>query len=986
MTDEPLLDDDNQFIAVTGMAGRFPGAADLGQFWDNLANDVESITRSPSDENGVCSSADGVLDGADEFDARFFRCSPNEALLLDPQHRLFLEHSWAALEDAGHDPATFPGAIGVYAGSSETEYAAALRAHSARHAVMSGWQQLRLGTCLDFLTTRVAYKLGLRGPAVTVQTACSTSLVAVHVAVQSLLAGECDMALAGGVTINLWPKPDEDREAGYLAPDGRCRAFDALARGTVFGNGVGVVVLRRLTDALADGDNIRAVVRGSAVNNDGFDKIGFTAPSVDGQAKAVRAALMAAEVPPETVSYLETHGTGTPIGDPVEIAALTRAFSRGTDRRQFCRIGSVKTNIGHTDAASGVAGFIKTVLALEHQLIPASLHYREPNPQIDFEHSPFMVNAAAHPWEAGTLPRRAGVSSLGLGGTNAHVVLEEAPIAPAPGPARPSQLLVVSARSKTALDAATIRLADDLSRHPNRSLADAAWTLQAGRHHQPYRRFAVCSATTEALQALDRANPGRAESSRVADQRAIAFLFPGQGSQHVGMGRELYEHEPEFRERMNECSELLMPELGLDLRSVLYPPPDEQSEARARLDDLGVGQPATFAVEYSLAGLWERWGVTPAVVAGHSLGAYAAACVAGVFTLPDALQLLAVRGRLLQTLPPGAMLAVPLSEAELTPLLPDDVAVAVVNGPAQCVAAGRPGPVNELHTRLADAGVDTRILPMPGAGHCEFVEPIVESFERAVGDVTLRSPTVPVLSDMTGAPASAAELTTPAYWAQHLRRTVRFDEVLNQLLDDPARVLIEVGPGRALGTLARRHPAWQPSSQAVHSLPHPTDPTTELHTLLTAAGRLWLSGVALSWPGLHSGQRRRRVPLPTYPFERQRYVVDPPDTPQRGAGPPPVEHPPAPPDVDESDHHELGVRAPLGTATQRFLAGALEQLLGGQIELYDNFFDLGGDSLIANQLVRMIRDELGSTLQMRTVFEAPTVAQLAVHIDERTGG
>lgn len=966
-------EDDSPFLAVTGLAGRFPGAADPQRFWQNLVAGVESITRGPA-------GANGLVDGADEFDARFFRCSPNEALLLDPQHRLFLECSWSALEDAGHDPAEFPGAIGIYGGSSETEYAAALRAHTARREVTNGWQQLRLGTCLDFLTTRVAYKLGLRGPAVTVQTACSTSLVAVHVAAQALLAGECDMALAGGVTVHLWPKQDEDRDGGYLAPDGRCRTFDAGARGTVFSNGAGVVVLRRLADAIADGDNIRAVIRGSAVNNDGFDKIGFTAPSLAGQAEAVEAALLAAAVPPETVSYLEAHGTGTPIGDPIEVAALTRAFRRGTDRTQFCRIGSVKTNIGHTDAASGVAGLIKTVLALEHRLIPPSLHFRDPNPQIDFQHSPFVVNTDAHAWETGTGPRRAGVSSFGIGGTNAHVVLEEAPTAPAAGPARPWQLLVLSALDGTALDAATGRLAADLRAYPDRALADIAWTLQAGRRHQPHRRFAVCGDGTEAAAALERALPGPA----AAAAPPVAFLFPGQGGQYVGMGRELYEHEPEFRARIDECSELLAPELGLDLRSVLYPPPDGAAAAAGQLEHLDVGQPAVFAVEFALARLWAHWGVTPAVVAGHSLGAYAAACVAGVLSLPDALHLLAVRGRLLETLPPGAMLAVPLPEAELGPLLPGGVTVAAVNGPGQCVAAGPSAPVHELRARLAGAGLDTTLLPIPAGGHCGHVDPIVEAFERAVGTVSLRAPAVPMISDTTGAPLSAQEVTTPAYWARHLRRTVRFGDVLTRLLDNPDRVLVEVGPGRTLTGLARKHPAWASGALAVHCLPHPTEPTSDLLTLLTAAGRLWQRGTEIRWPALHDGQRRQRVPLPTYPFQRRRYTVDPPAQPAGTAAPPRIEQLP-PPDADRTD---LGTPAPAvvpGTPTEQFLIKTFEYLLGGQVEPQDNFFDLGGDSLIANQLLRLVSDGLGSAIPLRAVFQARTITELAARIDEAAG-
>jgi phthiocerol/phenolphthiocerol synthesis type-I polyketide synthase E len=978
---------DSPFVAVIGMAGRFPGAADLGKFWDNLVTGVESITRTPAPDNSYV-QANGILAGTDEFDAAFFGYSPNEALIIDPQQRLFLECAWEALEDAGHDPQSFPGAIGVYGGSSESAYPAALRACRAKLSAIRAWHELRLGTGLDFLTTRVAYKLGLNGPAVTVQTACSTSLVAVHLAAQALLAGDCDMALAGGITAHLWMDYDPPREAGYLAPDGHCRAFDARADGTVFSDGVGVVVLRRLTDALTDGDEIRAVLRGWAANNDGQDKIGFTAPSVDAQARVIRAAHLAAEVAPETISYVEAHGTGTPIGDPIEIAALTRAFRWGTDRTGFCRIGSVKTNIGHADAAAGIAGFIKTVLAIEHGMLPASLHFQRPNPEIDFEQSPFFVNHQLCRWERGPdSPRRAGVSSFGAGGTNVHVVLEEAPDRVPSDPGRPWQLIVLSARDEGVLELATARLADHLHQHPEVPLPDVAWTLQTGRRGLRCRRFAVCTDTEDAAGALDRTEVGRLQTSRVDGDGRAVFLFPGQGGQHVGMSRDLYEHEPEFRARIDECCELLAADIGLDLRAVLYPPAHDATAATVaekHLERVSVGQPAIFAVEYALAKLLLRWGVAPVAVAGHSLGSYAAACIAEMVSLPDALRLVVRRAQLLESLPRGAMLAVSLPEAELRSFLDDGLAIAVINGPAQCVAAGRSEVVHGLERRLADAGVHARRLRTIGAGHCDHVGPIVAPFADHVRSVTWKPPTIPFMSDTTGNWASPGELTEPAYWIRHLREPVRFGEVLSSLLGDPRLSLLEVGPGRTLVTLAKQHPAFMRSSRAIPTMPHPADPEPELATLLTAVGRLWLSGAAVSWTGVHEGQPRRRVRLPTYPFERLRYSV----------GPPPQHDAQAP---DPAKAGSLLVAAPASggspvrtqpkrdaavlTDTQRCLVEAFEAILGGSVGIGDDFFDLGGDSLVATRLVSLVRDRLGAQIRVRDVFEARTVVQLAAVVE-----
>ena len=981
-------EDRSAHIAVVGLACRLPGAANAAEFWSNLAGGVESITffgpdgrpsEQPLGESAVGEEvpAFGLVADADRFDAAAFGCSPLEALMLDPQQRVFLECAREALEDAGYDPARYRGAIGLYAGGSETSYLSTLRSRRELLAGASDWQ-LRLATGMDFLTSRVAYKLGLRGPAVTVQTACSTSLVAIHLAAQALLAGDCDIALAGGASVHAPPRFGHYSEGGPLSPDGRCRAFDARAQGTVGSNGVGLVVLKRFADALADGDTIRAVLRGSAINNDAAGKIGFTAPSVEGQASVIETALRVAGVEPESITSIEAHGTGTRMGDPIELAALTKAF--GTDARHFCWLGSVKTNIGHTDAAAGVAGFIKTVLALEHRQLPPSLNFEQPNPEIDFEHSPFRVNTQLRDWDTGGLPRRAGVSSLGIGGTNAHTVLEEAPALPAPERSRTPQLLVLSAHGPAALGRAVDRLGGHLREHPEVPLGDVAWTLQVGRPAHAHRAFAVGQDLPEVLRALaERADDARLEPG----ERPVVFMFPGHGGQHVGMGRELYATQPAFREAVDECRAQLAPVLGFDLRAVLHPEPSDAAAlelASARMGEFITGQLSVFVIEYAVARLWKRWGVKPAAVVGHSLGAYAAATVAGVFSLADALHLVLERSRILASLPAGAMLAVPLPESELLPLLllHDGLSLAAVNGPAQCTVSGPVMDVEGLQARLTARGVESRLLRIPGAGHSPLVEPSLAAFTACVQRVERRPPQLPWISDLTGAVVTAEQAVDPAYWAAHLRHTVRFGDALGTLLAGPASVFVEVGPGRTLATLARQHPDAG-AHLTVATLPHPADTTSDLITALTAAGRLWAAGVPLSWQGLHGGSKRRRVPLPTYPFERQRYLVEAPDAP----APVPTQTSKAQlPDDTPAESPAVTTELPEDLTVRR-IATAFAEVLGlPRVGLHDNFFEMGGDSLMAAQLIARLRPHVSTPLRVKTLFRAPTVTRLARFVAE----
>jgi phthiocerol/phenolphthiocerol synthesis type-I polyketide synthase E len=897
-------------VAVIGMSGRFPGAAGLDAFWRNLREGVESIRTFTEEELRAAGTDEallrdpafvpriGALDDVERFDAAFFGYSPREAETLEPSHRLFLECCWEAMEAGGYDPARVPGPVGVFAGSGTPYYTERNVRANAELAERVGEFQIVVGSGKDFLATRVAYKLDLRGPALAVQTGCSTSLVAVHLAAQSLLSRECDLALAGGAHVVVPTVLGYRHEPGSIAsPDGRCRAFDADAAGTLAGSGAGAVLLKRLEDALRDGDPVRAVILGSAVNNDGAAKVAFTAPGIEGQAAVVAEALEVAGVDPETIRYVEGHGSGTELGDPIEIAALTRAYRSWTDRRGFAAVGSVKTNLGHLDAAAGIAGFVKTVLALENREIPPTLHFRAPNPKIDFASSPFYVAARLEGWERDGAPRRAGVSSFGIGGTNAHVVLEEAPT-PAPSlPRRDRHLLVLSARTPAALEAATDRLAARLA-EGGVPLADAAWTLQAGRHEFACRRAVVVRDGEDAAALLRERHPERVRTAAVPEgAREVVFLFPGVGEQYPGMARGLYETEPVFRAEVDRCAEILRPLLGTDLRELLFPPraAEEQTAAAAggidlramlrgapadpvkeRLDRTEMAQPAVFVVEYALARLWMSWGIVPAAVIGHSLGEYAAACVAGVFTLEDALRLVAERARLIGALPGGAMLAVPLSPEAVAPYLAEGAVVATVNAPALCVAAGAAEAVEGVRRRLEAAGIAARPLAATHAFHSPMMDPVVAPVEALLRSMALSAPRIPLVSNLTGGWMEAEEATDPRRWARHTREPVRFDRGAALLLETPGRVLLEVGPGQTLSTFVRQQGAAAAEVPVIPSVRYPYDRTADEDFLLGALGRLWLAGVTPDWTAFHEGERLRRVPLPTYPWERERYWVEAP--------------------------------------------------------------------------------------------------------------
>jgi amino acid adenylation domain-containing protein len=896
-------------VAIIGMAGRFPGASNVHEFWQNLRQGRETIREFSENEvraAGISEEllresryvrAGGTVDGVELFDAEFFGVTPREAEIMDPQQRVFLECAWETIENAGYDAASYALPIGVFAGVSMNTYLPRLYASMNSNGTFNN-TQVQLGNDKDFISTRVSYKLGLTGPSLTVQTACSTSLVAVHLACASLLAGECSMALAGGVSLRF------PQHAGYLfqeggikSPDGHCRAFDARAAGTVGGSGVGLVLLKPLSAALADGDSIYAVIKGSAINNDGALKVGYTAPSVSGQAAVIAEAQAMAGVAPETIGYVEAHGTGTTLGDPIEVAALTQAFGKPDGR--YCALGSVKSNIGHLDAAAGIAGLIKTVLSLHHQELAPSLHYERPNPEIDFEQSPFYVNAELKPWPRSEgHPRRAGVSSFGIGGTNAHVVLEEAPLNKAGDSARENwNFLLLSARNEASLNSARERLADHLEQHAEQNLDDVAYTLQAGRRGFAHRAAVVCRTADEAIAGLR--DGIHVSGEELHASQGIVFLFPGQGAQQVNMGRSLYESRGKFRRVVDQCAEIVTPILGYDLRTVLYPDAGDEQRAQEQLRETALTQVALFTIEYALAEQLRVWGIRSAALLGHSLGEYVAACVSGIFSLEEAIKLVAERGRLMQQMPAGVMLAVTLDEPELRAALAavaiDRLWLTSLNGPQRNVVGGDVAAIEELEQYLKEKNVRTQRLQTSHAFHTGLVDPVLEEY-RAVVEKTVRNPNPQVryVSNITGRWITPAEVQQTDYWVRHMREPVKFRAGVTEIAREGNWLWLEVGPGKVLSSLVRQQLRFLASEkQNGYQAPRAIDRvlTTlgegegdDLARLLQSVAQLWADGATPDWEALREWGRKqtgatrkpRRVWLPSYPFQRERFWLEPP--------------------------------------------------------------------------------------------------------------
>ncbi len=878
-------------IAIIGMVGKFPGADSIEQLWDNLCQGVESVSffedgeLDPSLDRQLTQDpsyvkARGVLADAEYLDAAFFGISPREAEVIDPQARVFLELVFSGLEQAGYDPDRFDGSIGLYAGCSQNTYYT--NNLHGRQDILDriGQLQMMFASEKDYLTTRASYKLDLKGPSLSVSTACSSSLVAIAQAVQALNSYQCDLAVTGAVSIAV------PQHSGYLyqegsifSQDGHCRPFDARSSGTVFGNGGGLVVLKRLEEAVADRDHIYAVIRGVGVNNDGAAKVSFSAPSVDGQAEAIAMAQAYADFHPETFAYIEAHGTGTPMGDPIEVAALTQAFRLQTEAKQFCALGSIKANIGHLADAAGVVGLMKIALALDKKQLPPSINFETPNPKLDLGNSPFYVNTQLTDWPAGSSPRRAGVSSFGVGGTNVHIVLEEAPAAQPAGKSRPQQLLLLSAKTSTALATATSNLQAHLKSNPDLDLADVAYTLRHGRKEFNYRSCVVCENVADALPALSSESRRTISRERKVRNPEVVFMFPGQGSQYVNMGINLYRDEPVYREIIDRCANVLEPLMGVDIRSIIYPTTDIEAAA-ITLAQTCFTQPALFITEYALAQLWQSWGVIPTATIGHSIGEFVSACLGGVFSLEDALKLVATRSQLMWDLPRGSMLSVRLPAAEIEAHLSGNLTIAAINSPTLCVVSGPTAEIESLQAQLTDKEIVCRLLHASHAFHSSMMDPMIDPFANLVGQVKLSPPQIPFVSTVTGDWITDQQATNPLYWATQIRQTVKFAPGIQTIWQQPERVLLEVGPRSTTATLARQQAKDLQQQIAISSLNDA--PENEWKVLLQAVGQLWLAGVAINqevgstsnWDKFDRHETRRRVPLSTYPFERQRFWID----------------------------------------------------------------------------------------------------------------
>jgi acyl transferase domain-containing protein len=999
---------------VIGMTGRFPGAANLDQLWRNLCHGVESISFFTPEELGPGLDphlrndpdyirARGLIEGADLFDAAFFGINPLEAKVMDPQQRVFLELAQQALENAGYDPERYKGRIGVFAGIGDNHYYTTNLLTHPDLLAMAGKLAVEYGNQKDYIALRTAYLLDLRGPAVSLNTACSTTLVTIDEAYRSLLDYECDIALSGGIDITVPQKSGFlYQQGGTFAKDGHCRPFDADATGTMFCDGAGVVVLKRAAEALADGDTIYAIIRGTGKNNNGARPASFLAPSVDGQADAIALAQANANVPVETIGYIEAHGTGTPVGDPIEFEALRKVFESKTNKKNFCYIGSIKGNVGHPTNAAGVAGLIKAALVLDREQIPPTLHFKTPNPKIDFGSSPFLMADKLIPFPRGQQVRRTAVSSFGFGGTNVHVILEEAPAAKHGRPSRPLQLLPLSTKSPAALEAYSRMLAEHLAHAAPEGLADAAYTFQTGRKQMAHRRFVVAADSGEAAKLLLQPNPLRCSSKRCERRDPpIVFLFGGQGTQYVNMGLNLYRDEPLFRAVVDHCCEILKPHLGRDLRELLYPRSGDEKTAQVSLRDTFFTQPSIFVIEYALARFWQSLGVEPATMAGHSIGEFVAATLAGVWELEDALSVVALRGRLMQNLPRGSMMAVSSSAESIARILPPELQLASNNAPALCVVSGPDEGITQFRKQLEADNFVCRQLHTSHAFHSAMMDPMIEPLRQAVARIQLRAPAKPFVSTVTGRPITAAETANPAYWANHARATVEFSKAIQCLKEQGHDFFLECGPRSTMCALARQHFTPDHPCTAIPSFADTPENNAEWATLLFALGSLWQNGVSIDWEGFYTNEERRRIPLPTYPFERQRFWVDPAETPtaqnpegrsSSAAAGVRVE-PSTEPLVAASAHRSALTETvtsgrEAGSRKDRIAARVVDLLLPvsgrerSQIDSTATFMEQGFDSLSLTQVAFAIQKEFSVKVSFSQLMkDFPNIDMLAAHLD-----
>ena len=1003
-------------IAIIGMDCQFPQANHAEGYWQLLQNGIDAVTEIPSERWDISQYYDpdpsqpgkmyarhgAFLDQVDRFDPHFFGISPLEAIGMDPQQRLLLEVSYHALENAGQSPEQLKGSkTGVFVGICFDDYGK-LSFKGGNLANIDAYTSL--GNSKSIAVGRLSYLFGFTGPALSLDTSCSSSLLAIHLACQSLRNRESHLALAGGVNLMLSPEVSIGfSKLRALSSNGRCKTFDASADGYVRGEGCGMVVLKRLSDALADGDRILALIRGSAANQDGRSN-GLTAPNGLAQESVIAQALAEARVHPHQIQYVEAHGTGTSLGDPLEVLAVNQALCEQRSSDNPLYMGSVKTNFGHLEGAAGVAGLMKVVLALQHQEIPPHLHLETPNPHIPWEKIPLRIPQKSTPWLTNGDSRYAGVSSFGMSGTNVHIILGEAKPPESSDLSRPHQLFVLSAKTPSALETATQNLREYLKSNSNLKLADVAYTLSKGRQGYPYRKMLVASNEQELVSGLLSQNSSDIqEDSTKNNSPSIVFMFSGQGSQYVNMGLDLYQTEPLFRQQIDHCAEVLQPLIGKDLRQILYPSTSTPAIAE-QLRQTEITQCALFVVEYALAQLFMSWGVKPVALVGHSIGEYVAGCISGVFSLEDALFLVAQRGQLMQQMPPGQMLALMTDESTVRSLIEDFtvaqeqeqevLSLAVINSSSQCVVSGESSILETFQKYCKTKGLMGRLLNTSHGFHSHMMNPIVMEFVKQVQKISLQSPKIPYLSNVTGTWIKKEEALDPHYWGRHLRSCVRFADNLQELSENPDYFLLEIGPGNTLSRLAQRQKIKHPN-QILASLPQSLPQDTARHNypslkyLLNTLGKLWLQGININWDKFYEGQNRQILSLPSYPFERQRYWID-------TESPLPEIQTPTP-STSTSFKIPVGSQKRLSTLTSSYIAPSspverqitniLEEALGIQpIGIEDNFFELGGDSLLAIQIVSRLSQDFKVKLNQSQLMETPTIAKLASLIEGNDDG
>lgn len=976
-------------IAIVGMDCKVPGADNVIQYWDNLCNGVESLTLFTDEEllaagvpNELLNHPEYIkhafkINDIEQFDASFFGFTPREAALIDPQQRLLLESSWQLMESAGYNPDHYDGKIGVFVGTGTSKYLLKNIMSSIDLDTTPEIRQIWMGNDVNFASTMISYKLNLKGPSVNVQTACSTSLSAVTLGVQSLLNYQCDMAIAGGCSVAV------PQDTGYLyiqgdvlSQDGHCRPFDKDCSGTLAGSGVGLVLLKRLEDAVNDRDNIIAVIKGASFNNDGSAKVGYSAPSVEGERNAIKSAQILSEVEEETITYIEAHGTATPMGDPIEVQALTEAFAEATDQKNFCALGAVKANIGHLDAAAGTAGLIKTALMLRNKKLVPTINYKETNPNIDLKNSPFYVNTQFRDWNPDCKVRRAGVSSFGIGGTNVHVVLEEAIETRSIKSNEEYNVLLLSAKSKTAYEKVATELLDYIKNNEEIDYRNVLYTMNIGRKRLPYRGGLVCNSREDLMEKLNSGLPGTWRSND--NDKEVVFLFPGQGAQYVNMTKQLYDTKPVFRREMDRCFDILKEQFGYDLKEIVFA--DVGSEER--LKETQNTQVAMFAVEYCLAKQLMYWGITPKALLGHSIGEYVAACLADVFSLEDGLRLVLMRGRIIQSTPEGDMLYVNMNEQEAKKYLNDKVSLALINSENRVVLSGESEALKEVIEQVKGHS-EYRVLHTSHAFHSYMMQDAVEAMRDVLTTVQFHEPKIPIMSNVSGEWLKPDEATDVNYWIQHMLGTVRFKDASVNLAKNNYKYFIEVGPGRTLSVFMEDNLKAYTDCTLLQTVRDAQNTVNDNKFMAEFLKKSWISGLNIQLSKFYEEEILFRVPLPTYPFEKKRHWISAgkklaiQETAEEEVS---EEH-----SVESSDREVENNRPDLSVkyveptnVIEESIVEMLQEIMGIKpIGIDDNFFELGGHSLMITQVMLRIKEMYAIELQLKQFIEAPTVKDVA---------